>query len=66
MPTIVPRRSAGNAVVKIVRLSGSTIAPPSPCTVRAAISTDTFGANAQAADATVNRARPMVKMRRRP
>ena len=66
MPTIVPRRSAGNAVVKIVRLSGSTIAPPSPCTVRAAINSVALGARAQAADATVNRARPMVKMRRRP
>src|SRR6478736_3390327 len=57
MPTIAPRRSTGNAVVKIVRLSGSTIAPPSPCTVRAAISTDTFGANEAAAVAVAERGR---------
>ncbi len=66
MPTIVPRRSAGNAVVKIVRLSGSTTAPPSPCTVRAAISSEALGARAQAPEAMVKRARPRVKMRRRP
>jgi hypothetical protein len=56
MPTIIPRRPAGNAVVRIVRLRGRTIAPPRPCTVRAAISSEAFGASAQAAEATVNRA----------
>jgi len=66
MPMIVPRRCAGKAVVNIVRLSGKTMAPPSPCTVRAAISSEALGARAQAADATVNRARPMMKIRRRP
>src|SRR5690242_21856298 len=50
----------------MVRLSGRTTAPPRPCTVRAAISAETSGATAQAAEATVNRARPMVKTRRRP
>jgi hypothetical protein len=49
-----------------VRLSGRTIAPPRPCTVRAAISSEAFGASAQTAEATVNRARPMLKIRRRP
>ena len=42
------------------------IAPPRPCTVRAAISADAFGASAQTAEATVNRARPIPKIRRRP
>jgi len=66
MPTIIPRRSAGKAVVRIVRLRGRTIAPPKPCTVRAAISPEAFGASAQTAEATVNRARPILKIRRRP
>jgi hypothetical protein len=50
----------------MVKLSGSTTAPPSPCTVRAAINSDRFGARAQATEATVNRASPMVKTFRRP
>ena len=66
MPTIIPRRLAGNAVVKIVRDSGKMTAPPRPCTVRAAISAGAPGASAQAADATVNRARPAANTRRRP
>ncbi len=66
MPTIIPRRPAGNAAVKMVRLSGRTIAPPRPCTVRAAISWPAPGASAQAAEATVNRASPRPKTRRRP
>ena len=66
MPTIIPRRAAGNAVVRIVRLSGRMIAPPRPCTVRAAISAAAFGASAQAAEAAVNRTRPKLKVLRRP
>ena len=38
MPTMAPRRSAGKAAVRMVRLSGVTIAAPMPCTARAAIS----------------------------
>src|SRR5215471_8013571 len=63
---IIARRSGGKAVVRIVRLSGSTMAPPSPWTVRATISSDAFGASAQAADAIVKSACPKLKMRRRP
>jgi hypothetical protein len=50
----------------MVKLSGSTTAPPSPCTVRATISADRFGASAQAIEAKVNRASPTVKTLRRP
>ena len=39
MPKTVARRSAGNASVRIVRLSGKMTAPPSPCSVRAPIRT---------------------------
>jgi hypothetical protein len=45
MPVIIPRRSAGKAVVRIVRLRGRTIAAPKPCTVRAAISSGARGAS---------------------
>jgi len=58
MPTIAPRRSAGNVLARIVSASGVTAAAPSPCTARAVISSAEFGASAQAADATVNRSRP--------
>ena len=53
-------------MVKIVKLSGSTTAPPSPCTVRAAISADRLGATAQATEATVNSESPSVNTFRRP
>jgi hypothetical protein len=66
MPTIVPRRWAGNAAVKMVRLSGSTAAPPRPCTARAAISADAVGERAQAAEPRVNSTRPAMKTLRRP
>ena len=65
-PTIIPRFSGGNAVVRIVRLSGSTTAAPSPCTVRATISSEAPGTSAQAADASVNSGKPVLNTRRRP
>ena len=58
IPTMAPRRSAGNAAARIVSASGVTAAAPSPCTARAAISSPEFGASAHAAEATVNSARP--------
>ena len=58
MPTIVPRRWAGQAAVRMVRLSGVTIAAPIPCTARAAISVPALGASAHAAEAAVNSSSP--------
>ena len=58
MPTTAPRREAGNALVRIVRLSGVTAAAPSPWTARAAISVSAVGASAHAAEARLNRASP--------
>ena len=66
MPIAVPRRSGGKAALRRARASGSTIAPPTPCTVRAAMSQPASGARAQAADAAANRPRPMAYIRRRP
>ena len=50
----------------MVSVSGSTIAPPRPCTARAAISTSIEGASAAAADASVKIPRPATKILRRP
>jgi hypothetical protein len=66
IPTMVPRRSTGKAAVRMVRLSGVTMAAPIPWTTRAMISTSAFGASAHDADPAVNTSRPAVKTRRRP
>ncbi len=65
-PSATPRRSAGKAAERSVSVSGVTIAPPMPCTARAAISASIEGASAAAADAAVKMASPMMNMRRRP
>ena len=65
-PRATPRLSAGNAPERIVSVSGVTIAPPMPCTARAAISASIEGASAAAAEAAVKMARPTMNIRRRP
>ena len=52
-PSARPRRAGGTAAERIVSVSGITIAPPSPCTARAMLSTSTFGASAAATEASV-------------
>ena len=47
-PSAMPRFSAGTAAERIVSVNGITIAPPSPCTARAMLSTSTDGASAAA------------------
>ena len=61
-------RSAPSAkvVVMIERAAGETIAAPSPWTARAAISHPSDCAIPPANDATENRTRPSMNMRRRP
>ncbi len=49
-----------------VNVNGITMAPPRPCTARAAISQPIDGASAAAALASVKITRPMVNTRRRP
>ena len=66
MPTTAPRLAAGNELVKMVRLSGVTIAAPTPCTARAPISVAAVGASAHAAEAALNKIRPATYTRRRP
>ena len=66
IPRAVPRRSGGNAAERSDRLIGATIAAPTPCTVRAAISQPTVGESAQPIDASTNNAIPAAYIVRRP
>ena len=61
-------RSAGSVKRVIIRDSetAETIAPPRPCTARAAIRNPCDPARPQAIEATVNSAIPMRNMRRWP
>ena len=65
-PRKTPRRSSGTPAERIVSVSGITIAPPSPCTARAASSTPIVGASAAAAEPAVKIAIPIANSRRRP
>ena len=49
-----------------VRVSGMTMAAPTPCTARATTRAPMPGAMATAADPAVNKPRPIVNRRRRP
>src|SRR6187551_1089513 len=65
-PSAAPRRSADTAPLRIVSVSGVTIAPPRPCSARAAMSHSVEGASAAIADAPVKMARPIMNIRFRP
>ena len=65
-PSATPRRFGGTAAERIVNVSGSTIAPPSPWIARAAISSFADPASAARAEPPVKIARPIAKSRRRP
>src|SRR5690242_5292451 len=62
-PRATPRRSAGTAALRMVRVSGMTMADPRPCTARAAISHSALGARAAAAEAAVKTAMPSMNSR---
>ncbi len=57
---------SGNVLVITDSAAGETIAAPSPCTARAAISHPGDCARPQASDAMVNRTTPVISTRRRP
>ena len=65
-PSARPRRFGGTAAERIVSVSGSTIAPPSPWIARAAISSFADPASAARAEPPVKIASPIAKSRRRP
>ena len=52
-PSASPRLLAGTAALRIVSVSGITIAPPRPCTARATLSASTVGASAAATEPSV-------------
>src|SRR5438093_1995550 len=58
--------TATNTAEMIARLPGASSAPPTPCSMRPAISHPSDGAAAHVADATANQTMPKLKMRRRP
>ena len=66
MPSARPRRAGDTAPDRIVRVSGVTIAPPTPCRARAAMSASMLGASAAAAEPRVKIASPTRNMRLRP
>ena len=61
MPMAAPRRSGGKASDSRARPSGIRSADPAPCTARAAMRVSTFGARAQAAEASAKTTRPVAK-----
>ena len=66
IPIAAVRRSGGYASARIDRLRGATRAAPTPCAARAAMSADSFGDRAQAADIAVKIASPTTNRRLRP
>jgi hypothetical protein len=66
IPIAAPRFSAGNAPLISVRVSGTSIAAPAPCTTRAAMSIPALDEVAATAEPTTNVSRPSTYMRRRP
>ena len=58
IPMIVPRRAGGKAAVRMVRLSGVTIAAPRPWIALAPMRLPASGASAQPADPVANSSRP--------
>ena len=65
-PSATPRRSRETAALKIVKVSGVTIAAPNPWIDRAAMSQSAEGASAAAAEAAVKIPTPIMNMRLRP
>ena len=66
VPIAFPRSPAGNAAAMIARLPGTSSAPPSPCTARAAIKWRALGATPHHTDAAAKIAIPTPNTRSRP
>jgi len=66
IPSAIPRRAGKTASASSVSVSGSTIAAPSPCNARAAISASVLPDTAAPALARVKMASPTANIRRRP
>ena len=59
VPIACPRSSSGNDALMIARLPGTSIAPPMPCTARATISCEMFGASPHQTEASANSTTPI-------
>ena len=57
---------SANMFITIDSAAGKTTAAPNPCRPRIAISKPSFLASPAPSDAAVNRARPTIRIRRRP
>jgi hypothetical protein len=66
MPIAQCRRSAGNASTMIDSASGASIAAPTPCSARIAISISSLVESAQPAEKAVNHTKPSTNTRFRP
>ena len=66
IPMAAPRFSAGNASLIRVRVSGTSMAAPAPCTTRAAMSIPAPDDSAAGAEPRTNTMSPRTYMRRRP
>src|SRR5438046_8649319 len=62
-PMNAPRRLAGTPALRIVSVNGVTLAPPTPCAARAAMSAPAAGARAAAADEAAKQNRPTAGIR---
>jgi hypothetical protein len=66
VPIALPRSALPKDALMMARLLGTSSAPPTPCTIRAATSTVMVGASPQATEAAVKMTTPKAKTRRRP
>ncbi len=66
VPTARPRSAPSKAAARIAREPGTSSAPASPWSPRAAIRTPLVGASPQRTEVTPKRPRPMMKIRRLP
>ena len=66
VPIAAPRSSGGKTEVMIESDAGTSSAPATPCSARAATSSSAVGANAHRTEVTPNPISPTVKIFRRP
>ena len=65
-PSATARRSGGTAADRMVRVSGVTMAPPTPWMARARMRISVVGASAASAEPPMKMAMPIRKTRLRP
>ena len=66
MPTALPRSAPSKVAATIASEPGTSSAPATPCSARAATRNSTEGASAQSAEVAAKASSPATNMRRRP